>query len=365
MRGRTTFAVAVALVGVSPVVSPVAPLVAPLAADATSVGWNDIEALAGEWEGTTADGQPVTMSFESVAEGTAMLERLVIGHDDGAHEMATLYHPDGDSVRLTHYCATGNQPRMVAAASGGDGLDFELVDVTGLETPAAGHMRAAELSFPADDRLRTAWTWHEGGADAFTVTIDAARRVLMSEEERGTLLDHLDRTAGLLRAAVDGLTPEQWTFRSADDRWTILEVAEHLALSEDFIRGAIEGALDGAAMTETAARGARHDRIISSFVVDRSRKFQAPEPVRPAAAFDDLETAMAAFDASRERSADLVGSARDLRAYQQHHPLVDGPLDAYGWVLFMSGHTERHTLQIEEIKAAPGFPAASSATAAR
>ncbi len=38
------------------------------------------------------------------------------------------------------------------------------------------------------------------------------------------------------------------------------------------------------------------------------------------------------------------------------HPAF-GNLDAIGWVYFLSGHTERHTLQIEEVKAAPGFPA--------
>ena len=38
------------------------------------------------------------------------------------------------------------------------------------------------------------------------------------------------------------------------------------------------------------------------------------------------------------------------------HPAF-GNLDAIGRVCFLSGHAERHTLQIEEVKAAPGFPA--------
>jgi hypothetical protein len=30
--------------------------------------------------------------------------------------------------------------------------------------------------------------------------------------------------------------------------------------------------------------------------------------------------------------------------------------DAYQWLLFLSAHTERHTKQIEEVKATAGFP---------
>jgi hypothetical protein len=31
-------------------------------------------------------------------------------------------------------------------------------------------------------------------------------------------------------------------------------------------------------------------------------------------------------------------------------------MDAYEWLIFMSAHTKRHTLQIEEVKADPKFP---------
>lgn len=33
-------------------------------------------------------------------------------------------------------------------------------------------------------------------------------------------------------------------------------------------------------------------------------------------------------------------------------------LDVHLWVLLASGHTARHTLQIDEVKRSPGFPAA-------
>jgi hypothetical protein len=33
-------------------------------------------------------------------------------------------------------------------------------------------------------------------------------------------------------------------------------------------------------------------------------------------------------------------------------------LDGYEWVLFVAGHSERHTKQINEVKADPNFPKA-------
>jgi hypothetical protein len=39
---------------------------------------------------------------------------------------------------------------------------------------------------------------------------------------------------------------------------------------------------------------------------------------------------------------------------------IDGPAggkwDAYEWVLLIAAHSERHTKQIEEVKANPNFP---------
>jgi hypothetical protein len=35
---------------------------------------------------------------------------------------------------------------------------------------------------------------------------------------------------------------------------------------------------------------------------------------------------------------------------------VGKKLDGYEWVLFISAHSERHTKQIDEVKADPTFP---------
>ena len=65
--------------------------------------------------------------------------------------------------------------------------------------------------------------------------------------------------------------------------------------------------------------------------------------------------ALAAFQAARAKNLELIHSRDDLRDLSGQHPAFK-EVDAYGWFLFLSGHTARHTAQIEEVKASPGYP---------
>ena len=59
----------------------------------------------------------------------------------GKEDMITMFNLDGDRLLMTHYCACGNQPRMVASASpDGKTITFDFLDATNLATPDAGHM---------------------------------------------------------------------------------------------------------------------------------------------------------------------------------------------------------------------------------
>ncbi len=175
-----------------------------------------------------------------------------------------------------------------------------------------------------------------------------------ADSDRQALLEHLERTRDLFTAAVAGLTPEQATWRAAADRWSIAEVAEHLAASEDFIRRTIAGLLEAEPAAEPPADAAKDEQVLA-LIVDRSQKFQAPEPLAPQGRWENLAATMAHFADSRATTIRLVGDGTGLRTRASEHPAF-GNLDAVGWVYFLSGHTERHTLQIEEVKASPGFP---------
>jgi hypothetical protein len=93
--------------------------------------------LAGSWEGTfewsggrTGAGK-LRATYYVTGNGSALVEDLLMGEGD-APSMTTVYHLDGPELRMTHFCAAQNQPRLKATqidvAAGA--VDFAFVDVT-------------------------------------------------------------------------------------------------------------------------------------------------------------------------------------------------------------------------------------------
>jgi hypothetical protein len=81
----------------------------------------------------------------------------IIGHGE---TMVSMFHLDGPNrLLMTHYCATGNQPRMTASASpDGKTITFNFLDVTNLATPDAGHMDHVVIA--ALDANHHSEEWH-------------------------------------------------------------------------------------------------------------------------------------------------------------------------------------------------------------
>jgi len=132
-----------------------------------------MKSLVGEWKGTSMDGKPATVAHTLVSDNSAIMERLAMGGDS---EMVTMYHPDGEHLMMTHYCSAHNQPRMRSNAvdAGGRNITFDLVDVTNLSAPDAGHMKRLVVTFADNDHFTQEWTWTQQGKD-MTVIIHFER----------------------------------------------------------------------------------------------------------------------------------------------------------------------------------------------
>jgi hypothetical protein len=63
----------------------------------------------------------------------------------------------------------------------------------------------------------------------------------LTKEERDRAVDYLKQTQKEFLAAIEGLSDAQWKFKSAPDRWSIAEVAEHIAVTEDTIWQLVSG----------------------------------------------------------------------------------------------------------------------------
>ena len=98
------------------------------------------------------------------------------------------------------------------------------------------------------------------------------------------------------------------------------------------------------------------DKYIVTFLTDRSKKGQAPEPIQPKGNFKSMEEMIQQFNAARDKHIEYMKTTQDdIRNHCTPHPAF-GMLDSYQWMLLVAAHSKRHTLQIEEVKASPGFP---------
>lgn len=180
----------------------------------------------------------------------------------------------------------------------------------------------------------------------------------------GQVLDPADRDRGIqyLQAtkkgvldATQGLSDAQLNFKPVPDRWSVAEVMEHIAASEDFLFGMVtEKVMKAPPRTEVADVKAI-DAMVLAKIPDRSKKAQAPQELVPTNRFGSPDAARKHFVESRARTADFLQKTPDLRAHAVDSPLGT-KLDAYEWVLFIAAHSERHTKQINEVKADPNFP---------
>ena len=70
---------------------------------------------------------------------------------------------------------------------------------------------------------------------AFSLSLGHASAQPLTQQERDSLLKHLQQTRQAFLDSIADLSDAQWTFRAGPDRWSIAEVAEHIAISETTI----------------------------------------------------------------------------------------------------------------------------------
>jgi hypothetical protein len=138
-----------------------------------------LQGLTGDWEGTfewsgarTASGK-MNATYYATGNGSAIVENLTV---DGAPVMTSVYHLDGTNLRMTHFCAAQNQPRLKATfvdlAQGV--IKFSLVDVTNLRSPDAGYVHGLEVRLLDPNHITLSFLF-EGGGKQSTERVDLKR----------------------------------------------------------------------------------------------------------------------------------------------------------------------------------------------
>jgi uncharacterized damage-inducible protein DinB len=178
----------------------------------------------------------------------------------------------------------------------------------------------------------------------------------MSPAERSFLVDQLEATQKTVLAALHDVNDAQWKFKPAPDVWSVQQVAEHIVLAEDFLLKTVtDQILKTPAVPRLANANPEFDKKFFEGVQDRSRKATAPEPIVPTGKYASAEDAVKEFMARRARTIAYVKSTNDdLRAHAVSGPV--GQMDGYQFLLLLASHSARHSAQIREVQANPGYP---------
>ncbi|MGB0030981.1 MAG: hypothetical protein WBP77_07320 [Candidatus Sulfotelmatobacter sp.] len=135
-----------------------------IAQTAAQKSFDQLKNLTGSWEGKNTQGKPVQVSFRDTAGGSALMSEIIgQGHED----MISMIHLDGPNrLLMTHYCGTGNQPRMTASTSpDGKTITFDFFDATNLATPDAGHMQRVVFTIVDANHHTEDWTFADHGKE--------------------------------------------------------------------------------------------------------------------------------------------------------------------------------------------------------
>lgn len=113
------------------------------------------KAMEGEWTMPDEKGVPqLAAVFKVTSAGSAVREIMFPGTP---HEMTNMYHMDGSTLVMTHYCAIGNQPRMRATAAQGDRVEFGPDSVTNFLPTHEGYMGSVVVEFKNADEVVYHW----------------------------------------------------------------------------------------------------------------------------------------------------------------------------------------------------------------
>lgn len=120
-----------------------------------------LKSLAGRWEGTAA-GQPGgAVEYRVTGGGNVVIETLFPGSE---HEMVSVYHLEGGELVMTHYCTSGNHPKLELTAADEGGLTFGYAGGS-FDAGRDVHVHAGRLTFREDGGLQADWTFWKDGAD--------------------------------------------------------------------------------------------------------------------------------------------------------------------------------------------------------
>jgi len=173
----------------------------------------------------------------------------------------------------------------------------------------------------------------------------------MTPGERQRLIAHLQMTEDWLVGELEGLSDAQLTFKMTPESWSIKDVAEHLAIAEPQYWANLEASLK--TPVKAGWKPEATDEGMLWYGIDRTNRQRTGEARVPQGQFPNAQASLASF---RKLRATMLSTAKGSHEDFRGRSFMGGGQDVYQWFLMISTHSQRHILQIREIKAHANYP---------
>ncbi len=168
-------------------------------------------------------------------------------------------------------------------------------------------------------------------------------------------IEEIESTQAKLLSVLEDLNEDQSKFKINPMVWSIHECMEHIVITEVGVYRILSKE-----NSNPASSIAEHDEMLGKHKIalnqqDRSVKREAPENIKPMGRFSNMDELRSKFQSNRTRICEGLRNSEfvfDTQLFK--HPVL-GELTKKDWLNFMIHHTERHRVQIEDIKANIGF----------
>ncbi len=157
-------------------------------------------------------------------------------------------------------------------------------------------------------------------------------------------------TESWLQSELKGLSEAQLRFRMKAESWSITDVVEHLSIAEPQYWKQLNDSMKQPPKTEKLEAT---DAAILWYGIDRTNRTTTGEARVPTGKVPNVGEPLDMFLKLRATMREYATKTTDdLRSRK----LLEGNMDVYQWFLMISSHSQRHILQIREIKADPKYP---------
>jgi hypothetical protein len=159
-------------------------------------------------------------------------------------------------------------------------------------------------------------------------------------KEPGSIRDMVQKGHAQVTALIEGLSPEQVTFKPSADDWSVLETLRHVVAAKRGVARACARLARGEKIEGLGAEGQEQDGVMG----------------REYASLGEARQAMDAAQADLLAFLDGLASSKPNVEARFNH-FIFGDLNCLEWAVFQRVHDGDHANQIEQVRAAPGFPA--------